>query len=246
MNTKPKDILIWDLDDTLWLAFPAMLHSVVNACESAGLVPPTKEELKAQMKLGGTMLQYLYRIYAARGLSLSQDMLNGLYISYVDGLMTEGYRDFTLFDNAVETLQQLHDEGWPMVALSNKDEDLIKLALEHLGVAKYFEVILGTSQGMPNKPHPHAFDRIESALREQGLDNVVPSDCVMLGDEPSDCRFALADFHLFGYPVDSKMRFVYCTWGVDAFESECFAAAWAYGTDIRHIPSILNCSDLED
>lgn len=239
MNTAVKGLVI-NPDDTLWDAFCGMLNSGAKACESISSNPLTQEELKAQVKLGGTMPDILTRIYHDRGIYLPRQNVDGVYQSYVAELMSRGYRQFTLFENIAETLRLLHEDGWTIVALGDKDEKLIRRAFNYHGIASYFAAILGTSQGLPNKPDPRAFERIETALREQGIFDVTPSDFVMLGNTVYDSRFARADFHSVGYPAGSRMRFLYCTWGIDNIDQECWDAADGIGVNITTLPDVLN------
>ena len=83
----------------------------------------------------------------------------------------------TLYDDVVPTLQQLKEDGFKLVIVSNWDTPLDPLA-ERLGIAHYFDIIVASHDERVRsaKPDPHIF---EYALNAVG---VSAEEAVHVGD----------------------------------------------------------------
>jgi phosphoglycolate phosphatase len=61
-----------------------------------------------------------------------------------------------LYPGVQEGLQKLIDTGRKLAVITNKPDEAAKIILEKLGVAKYFDEIMGGGSGYPLKPEPDA------------------------------------------------------------------------------------------
>ena len=59
-----------------------------------------------------------------------------------------------LYPSVEEGLRLLHGKGWKLALSSNKPSDKCEEILKHLGIAVYFDMILGASENYPLKPDP--------------------------------------------------------------------------------------------
>lgn len=84
--------------------------------------------------------------------------------------------NYTLYDDAVDTLQACRQRGWRCVILSNNFPELPHV-VQALGLADFFEGIVVSALVGYEKPHPAIFDH---ALTLAGR----PRRCFLIGDNP--------------------------------------------------------------
>jgi len=83
-----------------------------------------------------------------------------------------------LFPNVAETLEQFN--GKQIGLVTSKESDLAKMLLEHFGIARFFDCIVGGDQVAERKPDP------KPVLRAMELLSAGPTDTVMIGDSEND------------------------------------------------------------
>lgn len=83
----------------------------------------------------------------------------------------------SLYNDTIQTLEQLHKDGYKLAIVSNWDTPLDPLA-ERLGIAKYFDVITAShdTRVRSAKPDPHIFNYTLNAV------GVTPEETVHVGD----------------------------------------------------------------
>ncbi len=86
-----------------------------------------------------------------------------------------------LFNDEVEILDELVNEGYKLGVVTNKQHDLALFALEILGIDKYFEIIVGANDVKKTKPYP---DGINLALNM--LKCYHKEEAIYIGDNRSD------------------------------------------------------------
>jgi phosphoglycolate phosphatase len=91
-----------------------------------------------------------------------------------------------LYPNVKTTLQYLHDHAFLMACITNKPRQFTEPLLEQLGIAHFFNLILSGDSLPSKKPDPlpliHATQHF----------NVLPQNCVMIGDSKNDVQAARA------------------------------------------------------
>jgi putative hydrolase of the HAD superfamily len=114
----------------------------------------------------------LYRaLLEAMDVPFTEDLARRLYSTFTD------VANYRLFDDALPVLEKLRDAGLELGLISNFEEWLERL-LEHLDVARFFEVrVISGLEGM-EKPDPAIF---RLALDRMGVE---PGDAAYVGDNP--------------------------------------------------------------
>ncbi len=122
-----------------------------------------------------------------------------------------------LYPSVEEGLRLFHGKGWKLALSSNKPSDKCEEILKHLGIAVYFDMILGASENYPLKPDPAS---ILIAMKETCTDK---SATWIIGDNHTDLEagrragikrcyakygFGHAGSEEYDLAVDSFMEFV--------------------------------------
>lgn len=84
-------------------------------------------------------------------------------------------RAWVTFSDVLPALKALKERNIPMIVFSNFDERLVKI-LEELGIAKYFERIICSTQIGYAKPDPKAFLKVADLLK------LKPQEILHVGD----------------------------------------------------------------
>ena len=90
------------------------------------------------------------------------------------------------YDGIPDMLDSLTARGFRLAVLSNKPDDFAKKCVKELLSEWQFEVVFGSQDGIPRKPHP------EGALRIANLIDTKPGHILYLGDTFIDMRTAVA------------------------------------------------------
>ncbi len=105
----------------------------------------------------------------------------------------------TLYPNATAGLDAMRDAGLRIACVTNKPRELVGPLFERLGIAAYFDCLVGGGDTVDKKPLPAP---LLLACERLG---VAPADCVMIGDSRNDALAASAAGVLsltvpYGYP----------------------------------------------
>ncbi|MHC1481426.1 HAD family hydrolase [Frateuria aurantia] len=177
-------IVLFDFDGTLVDSTPAVKASLQLACESMGAAPPDPVALDAAIAQG-VLMGDLFRLIHPR--ADSAEIARWLE-AYREAYRRIGLDHSRLFPGAVELLQTLRQAGYRLTIVSNKSEPSIHVALQHFGLAGYFEHVWGEQADMPGKPQPDLFVRkILPAFPQASRSNFL-----MIGDTVADRDFAAA------------------------------------------------------
>jgi HAD superfamily hydrolase (TIGR01509 family) len=90
-------------------------------------------------------------------------------------------KKFLLVPGVDEMLRQLHGR-YPMAVVSARDEDGTMAFLEQFDLTKYFDVVVTGLSAKHTKPYP------EPILLAAQKMNVIPENCLMIGDTTVDIR----------------------------------------------------------
>lgn len=176
-------LAIWDMDGTIVDSRDVIQRAMVRAFETASLAPPEYEKTRRIVGLG---LYEACQILAPP--DISEDRLSQLVDAYRGAFRTlRGEPDFhePLYDGAVETLEQLRDEGWLIAMATGKSRAGIRSLFDTHTLEHFFDTIWCADDG-PGKPHPFMVEQAMSALGTE------PGASLMIGDAIHDIAMGRA------------------------------------------------------
>ena len=199
LTHKPQ-ALLFDLDGTLADTIPQLAKAARRTAEALGIAVPSLETTKGYVGNGIQLL--LSRIICGRFEATTLDVAPELLKKareYFNVFYTEGLKeDYALYPHVVETLSYGREHGIKLAVVTNKPQMFAKPLLEHMGIAPYFDYILGGEVLDVKKPE------VEPLLFVLDKLKVATSEAVMVGDSANDMLPALklnmtSVFFTFGY-----------------------------------------------
>jgi phosphoglycolate phosphatase len=112
-------------------------------------------------------------------------------------IYTDHLTDETLVYPGIVAFLEMH-RNQPMAVVTNKPQMLAEIIVERLGLARFFQDVIGAELALQRKPHP---DMVNHALKR--LDSR-PERTVLLGDHHVDLRAAHA----------AGVKSCFCAWGL--------------------------------
>ena len=120
---------------------------------------------------------------AHKGLDVGvEEVMPGFLVHYNATLLLEP----VVYPGVVEALGALKAAGVPLGICTNKPVDLVPPLLAHLGLAHYFDVVIGGGSLPQRKPDAAPLLAVASAL------DAPVSDCLVVGDSGTDHGAAMA------------------------------------------------------
>ena len=101
------------------------------------------------------------------------------------------------YDGVAELIERLHNEGFRIGVLSNKQDDILRKLSARVLLPGSYDAAQGVVTGKPTKPHPYLAEKLAADL------GVSPGNCVMIGDSDVDLYTA----------QNAGMLHVGVTWG---------------------------------
>jgi HAD superfamily hydrolase (TIGR01549 family) len=146
-------------------------------------------------KLAFAELNYNYKLDEEKFQQLIGYHFNDIFKEFnitdinFDNFIT-AYRDYyeqildtsTLFPNVEILLKYLSSKRKKIALLTTKRQDQAEYILEYFNLTKYFDVVCGKKENLPNKPNPTQLLQIVTSLK------VNVSETVMIGDTEIDIR----------------------------------------------------------
>ena len=156
-------------------SYQAIYLSFKYAYENMGLPPLPYEVAKKVVGrgLGHTFQELLGAQRTPRALSLFREKYEEVFRTHTHVL-----------PDVPEVLEALHRRGFQMAVATNKLGRFSRAIIEHLGMAKFFSVIVGDGDVSQNKPFP---EMLYYALGKMGLSK---GDAVFVGDSLIDIQTA--------------------------------------------------------
>lgn len=91
-----------------------------------------------------------------------------------------------LFPGVAATLAALKEKGLPLAVVTNKPTPFVTPLLEDLGIAHYFQIIIGGDDVKEKKPHPEALYNVMETL------GLAADELLFVGDSRNDIQAAQA------------------------------------------------------
>ena len=171
-NEHPvQPAILFDLDGTLVDTIQLLLESMQHAFEGRAHAPTTAEWIAGI----GTPLVTQFRPFAQDDADLQQ--LTDRYRAYQ---RLHHDRLTKAFDGTLLTVRELHGWGYPLGIVTSKANDIAHRTLRHVGLAEYFDIVVGVESTTRHKPDPEPVRFALAHLR-------APAEgAVFVGDSPHD------------------------------------------------------------
>jgi len=192
-NTAFK-FLVFDLDGTLIDSSQDITASINVALISGGFPARTRDEIMSFVG-GGVVSLIQSALGNAHTDETFKKVLSRFRAHYQEHLLDQT----VLYPSVKELL-----EAWPntkKAVLTNKPQYFSMKILEGLGIAKYFNRVIGGDSDFPRKPNPSGLIHLMETLRCQ------PSETLMIGDSVVDI--------ITGQQAETKTCFVTYGYGVN-------------------------------
>ena len=121
--------------------------------------------------------------YIKAGLDLERDKFEDLALIYNDKYMKRSL-SCTLFNDVLEVLKELKDNGYKLVVLSSSEYNNLVYQLKYYNIYDYFDNVLGTSNYEGNSKTEIGYNFISE-------NSINPSDIICIGDTIHDYEVAM-------------------------------------------------------
>lgn len=159
---------LFDLDGTLADTFPGIFHSYQYAAKRIGISLPTEEDVGEVI---GAPLAEVFR----KKFKLSDHMVQNALYHYRDYYAINGLCEVKQYNGMSKMLEILKKKGYLLGVTTLKKENFAKEILKNLGIAEYFDVIIG----MDDKDTLQKSQMLKRAMRVLGVSNM---ETVLVGD----------------------------------------------------------------
>jgi phosphoglycolate phosphatase len=166
--------ILFDLDGTLTDPKIGITNSVMYSLEKFGIKVNDRKELFCF--IGPPLIDSYMDFY---GFS-KEDALQAI-VYYREFFGVTGIYQNDVYDGIENVLATLKNQGKKLILATSKPEKYANIILEHFGLAKYFDCVVGaTFDGSLN----YKSDIVAVALKRGGVDDI--SKAVMIGDRHHD------------------------------------------------------------
>jgi len=216
MHMRP-DVVLFDLDGTLTESAPGITRSIAYALETAG-VPPL--DAATLLRFVGPPLFDSFRDIAG----LDDAGAAAAVSAYREYFIEHGMYDNSVYPGISELLQALLDDGRRLAVATSKPTPQAVPIIEHFGLSKYFEVVLGpATDGLDTTKA----DVVADVLQTMGIP--ANPDVVLIGDRSHDVVGA----HAVG------ISSIGVTWGYGSREELRATGADVIVSDVEELAELL-------
>lgn len=180
----PTGPVIFDLDGTLIDSAPDLTEALNRLLREEGLPPVPVQSVRHMVGDGAAKM--IERGLTAAGRTLDgplPDLLRESFLAHYEDCLTGTTRPFP---GVVRTLERFAAVGRRMAVCTNKPEAMSFAILEQLGLARFFDIVLGGDSLTVRKPDPAP---LIAAIEGAGG---TPPTAVMVGDSRTDVATARA------------------------------------------------------
>ncbi|MGO1120886.1 phosphoglycolate phosphatase [Rhodovibrionaceae bacterium A322] len=191
-DSSQRPVALFDLDGTLIHSAPDLARALNLLLVELDQPPLALDQVIAMVGNGARKL--VERGLEARHLEIDLEEATRRFMGlYGRNLVV----DTTLYDGVIDRLNDFRAEGWRLAVCTNKPQWASRAILGRMGLAGYFELVVGGNAYAVKKPDPfHLLHTLERMGASQ-------APCVMVGDGAPDLGAAQAA----GIPV------VWCRFG---------------------------------
>ena len=178
----PVEALIFDLDGTLVDTAPDLIQATNHVLQSIGRRPVSYQEFRGFVGHGAMNL--IERGTLATGSAIDGETLKRLHRNFLDYYGENISAHSEVFEGIPALLANAKSHGLKMGVCTNKVEGLSHKLLDELGLAKWFEAVVGGDTLPIMKPDPAPYREVAKRL---GVD---ATRTMMFGDSETDIRTA--------------------------------------------------------
>ncbi|HET8706621.1 MAG TPA: phosphoglycolate phosphatase [Pseudomonadales bacterium] len=181
----PK-LVVFDLDGTLIDSVPDITVAIDKMLTSRGYSAAGEENVRNWVGNGAKTLVKRALRYANVESDPGQPEFDEAFDAYQAFYKEKYCERSTVYQGVKETLDAFKAQQIPMAVATNKGKHLAQPILEAIGLAPYFETVIGGDCLPRRKPHPDALLHIAELL------GVAPEQSLMVGDSKNDVGAARA------------------------------------------------------
>ena len=175
--SKRYDLIVFDWDGTVMDSTAIIADSIQSACRDLKLPVPDDDTARHVIGLG--LMQALRHAVP----DAPEEMYEPLVARYRHHFMSRN-ESIPLFDQARETIIELHDAGYQLAVATGKNRNGLDHALQSTGMTEYFHATR-TADRTHSKPHPAMLLELMDEL------DVSPERTLMVGDTTHDLQMAI-------------------------------------------------------
>ncbi len=166
--------ILFDLDGTLTDPAIGITNGVMYALQKFGIKVNDQKELYCF--IGPPLVDSFAEFYG-----FSKEDAEQAVVYYREFFSVTGIYENEVYDDIKDVLSTLKNQGKKLILATSKPEKYANIILEHFGLAKYFDCVVGaTFDGSLN----YKSDIIAVALKRGGVED--KSRAVMIGDRHHD------------------------------------------------------------
>ena len=165
-------VILWDWDNTLADTFGAIFAAQNDARVQYGMTPWTKEESKAAMNTSGRNL--IKDVFGADKAAEVRAYFLSRYAEHADALELKA--------GAKEILKTAKELGFVNILASNKAGPILRNEVSAMGVADYFDRLIGAEEAEEDKP--------SKIFTDTALAGIEADMIISIGDGKADIQMA--------------------------------------------------------
>ena len=179
------ELIMYDLDGTLVHSVPDLAIAADNTRQDMGMTPIGVERINLFIGNGvpkmiqRTLTDSMDGVVDAATFVKAQDIFHHHYHSVLG-------KYSSIYDGVVPFLKEMKARGMVQVVVTNKSEEFTQRLLELMGIAEYFDLVIGGDTLPECKPHPL---QLQHALKHF---NMPKARALMIGDSVNDVLAAQA------------------------------------------------------
>ncbi len=177
-------LVVFDLDGTLIDSAGDIADCLNSALEQHGISSLPEDTVRTMIGAGAKVL--VGRALQAHSISAKAPLVESLVAAFEARYLELGAGRSKPYPGARQLLDALAARGIKMAVCTNKPDGVAGVVIEALGLADYFEMVLGVRAGLARKPAPDMLAHIMERL------NCPTHACLVVGDSDMDVGMARA------------------------------------------------------